>query len=88
MFNFPDQVPATFTPPSKDLLVYCNWKLAQRATDLGDLRAAEGLLDKVAKLIGAYAPTEHKVTRDPLEQLMDEIADQNAQGGLHDLTTH
>ncbi len=88
VFNFPDEVPATFTPPSRELVIYCSWKLAQRATDMGDLRAAEGFLDKTAKLMGHYAPTQHQVSRDPLEQLMDEIADQNAEGGLHDLTTH
>ncbi len=88
VFNFPDEVPATFTPPSRDLVIYCVWKLAQRATDMGDLRAAEGFLDKTAKLMGHYAPTQHQVSRDPLEQLMDEIAEQNAEGGLHDLITH
>ncbi len=88
VFNFPDEVPVAFVPPSRELVIYCVWKLAQRATDMGDLRAAEGFLDKTAKLMGHYAPTQHQVSRDPLEQLMDEIAEQNAEGGLHDLTTH
>lgn len=88
VFNFPSERPASYAPPSKEDDIYFADMMKRRCAELGDLRACEGFFDKECKLKGSYAPTENKVIRDPLEVLMDEINENNAGGGLHDLTTH